>query len=175
MGDSITDQSRDAFHDELGDDWRLHIDAVPGLRIAEQQEALEEAVADQPAAVVVNLGTNDVLGGDELDATVEDLDAALEVAAQVRCPFVVTVNEHMFQMGRTDGWHDAAITLNDELRRLAEDHGVAVIDWSAEVGRQLDAGEPGGPVTTDTVHPTDPYGEMLLARLYDDALAGCEP
>jgi hypothetical protein len=29
-------------------------------------------------------------------------------------------------------------------------------------------------VTHDTVHPTDPFGEELLAGLYADALEGCE-
>lgn len=172
VGDSITDQTRATFDDELGDDWLIEIDAVPGLRIAEQQAALEDLVAEEPDAIVVNLGTNDVLNGHPLEASFEDMAAMLDAASQVPCSFTVTVNEHIFQLGRDDGWNDASIALNVEMRAMAEERGVGIIDWSAEVGRQLEAGEPDGPVTTDTVHPTD-LGQDLLIGLYEDALDTC--
>lgn len=173
VGDSITDQSREAFRRELGDDWRLRVEAVPGLTIAEMQGALEAAVAAGPEAVVVNLGTNDVLAeGPLAETAAADLAAALDVAAEVPCAYAVTVNEHMFQY--EDDLEGQARSLNDELRALADERDIEVIDWSAEVGRQLEAGEPGGSLTTDTVHPTDPYGQQVLAALYADALDGCE-
>jgi lysophospholipase L1-like esterase len=173
VGDSITDQTRDTFDDELGDQWRLRVEAVPGLRIAEMQGALEAAVAEGPDAVVVNLGTNDVLAeGPLAEGAVADLTAALDVAAEVPCGYAVTINEHMFQY--EDDLADQARTLNEALVRLADERGMGVVDWSAEVGRQLEAGEPGGSVTHDTVHPTEPFGEQLLATLYADALEGCD-
>lgn len=171
VGDSITDMSRDQLDDHL-DGWDVEVEAVPGLLIADQQEAIERLVEGSPEAVVVNLGTNDVLDGHPLDQSVADLAAMLDVAGQVPCAFVVTINEHIFQLGRDDGWNDAAISLNVELRALAEERGIGVIDWSARVGEELEAGEPDGPVTTDTVHPTD-HGIALLVDLYDEALSTC--
>lgn len=171
IGDSITDMSRDQLDDHL-DGWDVEVEAVPGLLIADQQDAIERLVEGSPQAVVVNLGTNDVLDGHPLERSMADLAAMLDVAGQVPCAFVVTINEHIFQLGRDDGWNDAAISLNVELRALAEERGIGVIDWSARVGEELEAGEPNGPVTTDTVHPTE-HGIALLVDLYDEALSTC--
>lgn len=172
VGDSITDMARGQLDEHLGDSWDVEVDAVPGLLIADQQEAVERLVEGSPDAVVVNLGTNDVLDGRPLDESVVDLAAMLDVADEVPCAFVVTINEHIFQLGRDDGWNDAAIALNVELRALAEERGIGVIDWSARVGEELEAGEPDGAVTTDTVHPTE-HGIAILVDLYDEALSTC--
>lgn len=173
LGDSITDQSRDTFEETLGDGHRLDIRAAPGVRTDEWIDEARRAAAARPDAVIVNLGTNDVFQATPIDESTAAMDSILTELGQVPCTFVVTVNESLVS-GPGDDLPARAAAINAAWRRLADAHGVEVIDWSATVAAELAAGEPDGSVTSDTVHPT-PYGERLLAGLYDEALADCDP
>lgn len=173
LGDSITDQSRDTFDEVLGADHRLDIRAAPGVRTDEWIGEARRAAAARPDAVVVNLGTNDVFQATPIEQSTEAMDSVLTELDGVPCTFVVTVNESLVS-GPGDDLPARAAAVNAEWRRLADEHGAEVIDWSATVAGELAAGEPDGSVTSDTVHPT-PHGERLLADLYDEALAECDP
>lgn len=173
IGDSITDQSRRTFDEVLGDDHRLDVRAFPGVRTDEWVDQARLAAAAGPDAAVVNLGTNDVFQAVPPERSAAAMDQILTHLDAVPCTFVVTVNEKMVSTEGAD-LPGRAAALNDELRTVASAHGAGVIDWAAAVDAELAAGEPNGSVTGDTVHPT-PYGEQLLAGLYDDALAGCDP
>lgn len=173
IGDSITDQSRATFDDVLGDDHRLDVRAFPGVRTDEWVDQARLAAEAAPDAAVVNLGTNDVFQAVPPAASGAAMAEILNLLGDVPCTFVVTVNEKMVST-RGDDLPGRAAALNDELRQVAADHGARVIDWAAAVDAELAAGEPNGSLTVDTVHPTA-YGESLMAGLYDDALASCDP
>ena len=173
VGDSITHQSDDTAAEVLGGDWDVEVVAEPGVRTDEWVAPAVAAAGEGPTAAVVNLGTNDVFAGTPPATSMAAMGAILDAFAGTPCTWVVTVNEHMVST-RGDDLPGRARAYNDALRDLAAERDVGVIDWSAAVGEQLAAGEPGGSVTFDTVHPTDPFGEELLLGRYAAALDGCE-
>jgi len=171
IGDSITDQSRDTFDDVLGDDYLLDVRAFPGVRTDEWIEQAQLAALEQPQLAVVNLGTNDVFQGAPLERSMAAVQQMLDLLGFVPCRYVVTVNEAMVS-NVGDDLPARARDYNAALRSLAAAEQVEVLDWSAVVVAELAAGEPGGSVTVDTVHPTD-RGEGLLADLYRQAMDEC--
>jgi len=172
VGDSITDQSRDTFRDRLGDDYLLDVRAFPGVRTDEWVGQARLAASEEPSLAVVNLGTNDVYQQWPVEQSMAAMRAILDELGAVPCRYVVTVNERMFSFDIED-LPDRAQAFNAALRALAAEEAIEVLDWAAVVAAELDAGEPNGAVTSDTVHPTD-YGEKLLADLYRDGMDACE-
>jgi hypothetical protein len=62
--------------------------------------------------------------------------------------------------------------LNARIRALAARRGWGIVPWD-ELVKLYDLGpQPDGPITSDTVHPTE-FGEHVLADAYGKALEGC--
>jgi hypothetical protein len=173
IGDSITAGAEHTLRDQLGTDFALTIDGRPGYRVAEQLPTARNAAGFPFEQVVVNLGTNDVMGADQaLDASLASISEIVTLFPEADCIHLVTVSEQMVS-GSVDAPARAA-AFNDGLEAIvATDPRVSLIDWSGIVaGWQAD--HPGELLTTDTVHPTDEGNELLVAA-YGDALSGCQP
>lgn len=169
LGDSITWISSSELS-RLQDQYRVTIDGWPGYRVDEMIEPAQQAIAaDRPDRAVVNLGTNDVLQGTPIDTSFTSFDRLAGLLGRA-CVRVVTVNEQM--QGTDSPVRPRAVAFNRRLRDWAAERGYGVIDWSAAVREHEQAGEPGGPLTTDSVHP-NPAGGALLTDLYRDGLATC--
>ena len=169
IGDSITEMSQPTLRTAIRPEWDPTIVGRSGYRVGELQADAEDVVEAQPEQAIVNLGTNDVLQGYPLDASMEDYRRLLDTFAGARCIHVVTVNEAIVS---ADGAAERAEAFNERLRVLAEERDLEVIDWSGAVRRAVAEGEPDGAVLSDTVHPTR-VGQRLLGDLYADALARC--
>jgi lysophospholipase L1-like esterase len=172
IGDSITEQSADTFDQRLGGEYDLSTTGRPGFR-AEQLLADVPDLADgDPTQVVVNLGTNDMTQGwrpADTEAVLERLAGSFPSA---RCVHVVTINDHM--VNDDPSLVPRVQDLNGRIRAMAARHGWDVVPWDRLVA-DYDAGpQPFGPITTDTVHPTQ-LGRDVLADAYERALKACPP
>lgn len=171
LGDSITEQSDHTFRQQLPSDYRLRIQGRGGYRIEEMEPYADELASTNPEQVVINLGSNDVLLNWPIESSVAAYNRLLDTFHSVRCVHLVTVGER-FYSDKVPNLHEHGIALNEELRKLAKARGYDVIDWAGAVNADVAAGEPKGPLTTDTVHPT-PEGERRLSELYRTALDNC--
>ena len=130
VGDSITDQARSALAGSLPAEDTLDIEAVPGRKFEEMLPFAKQAAEARPAQVVVNLGSNDVLLGEDDAVTSHAMTEMFDLFTGVRCVHVVTVNEG-FVFGKDQAAH--ARRINDQLRRIAAERGYSVIDWNQMV------------------------------------------
>jgi hypothetical protein len=163
IGDSITDRARSGLHERFGvDDSRVV--AVGGATIQDMGASAQAAAAGDPPIVVVNLGTNDVLLLDPPEEIAGRLDAMVEELEGARCVYVVTINERMVSPQGGDPKAIAA-ALNTTIRGWDGSDNRHVVDWAKVVNDYDAAGAPDGPVTTDTVHPTEVGQAMLLDEI----------
>lgn len=171
LGDSITDQSRERLHDGLGESYRIDVRATPGVEISEMVDEARLTMRRPPDQVIVNLGTNDVLNELPPEDSATVLEVLLDQLDEVPCVHLVTINELMVSL-EDEGLGQRAASLNEHIRRIAEERGYEVIDWTAALEGATD--EPGAEgLLTDTVHLTD-EGERLLVNVYEDAVSsGC--
>jgi lysophospholipase L1-like esterase len=172
VGDSITAMTRDLFFNQLGDDWGLTVQGEPGHRSDELIPAVPPLAAQHPVQVVVNLGTNDVMQGKDPAETQAALEELANGFNSARCIHLVTVNDHMVKLD------DPALPvriadLNGRIRTLAASKGWGVIAWDELVNSYEGGPQAEGPITTDTVHPSE-YGEHVLTDAYARALDGCQ-
>jgi hypothetical protein len=64
------------------------------------------------------------------------------------------------------------VDLNGRIREVATRHGWGVVPWDQLV-RDYDGGpQIEGPITLDSIHPTD-LGQRVLADAYERALSAC--
>ena len=155
LGDSITYLSDAALRRAIAPVASLSLVGRVGYTISQLLPDAEAAALKNPAAVVIDLGTNDALNAVTRAASVSALDSLLDLFPRAT-PVLVTVSTH---------FGDAACVarakaINAHIRGL----GVAVADWDATVGAELAAGLPDGPITLDDVHPTA-RGQKVLAGL----------
>ncbi len=161
VGDSITVSSAPQIKHALEGRYRTDIRARPGQRIDQMLVALHGALAERPNAVVVNLGTNDVLQGDthwhsSFDRMIADL-------ADQPCVLITTIST------RVTGW-DAIPAIAEQINRAIAETAATrarfhILDWNAAVhtgdGTQL--------LVADHVHPSA-AGEARLASLIRSGL-----
>jgi hypothetical protein len=171
LGDSITAMSDAVFEERLGDDWAVTTSGVPGAQAEQRLPNVPELAELSPTQVVVNLGTNDVMGHRPPGETVAALDQLGRGFPEARCIHLVTINRHM--ASTTDPGLPARIDeLNAGIRGLAATRRWGIVPWD-ELVADYDAGpQPFGPITTDTVHPTL-LGQRMLAEAYRRALQSC--
>jgi lysophospholipase L1-like esterase len=171
VGDSITEQTADTFDQRLGDRYHLTTTGRPGFRADQLLADVPDLAATDPTQVVVNLGTNDMTEGwrpADTEGVLERLAGSFPTA---RCIHLVAVNDRM------DATRDPSLVprvqeLNVRIRALAARRGWDVVPWDQLVD-DYDAGtQPFGPITWDTVHPTQ-LGKDVLADAYDRALRSC--
>jgi lysophospholipase L1-like esterase len=161
VGDSITVSSTPQIKHALEGRYTTDIHARPGQRIDQMLVDLHGALAERPNAVVVNLGTNDVLQGDtqwhsSFDRMIADL-------AGQPCVQITTIST------RVTGWVAVPAIAEQINRAIAETAASRaqfhIVDWNAAVhtgdGTQL--------LVADHVHPSA-AGEARLASLIRSAL-----
>jgi lysophospholipase L1-like esterase len=171
LGDSITDQTKATFAQRLGDDWDVTATGVPGDRADQRLPDVPELASHHPMQVVVNLGTNDVIQLKPPEETIGALEQVASGFSGSRCVHLVTINDLMLNFSDV-GLHDRAVALNDRIRELAARRGWGIVPWDQMVRDYNGGPQPDGPITSDTVHPTE-VGQRMLADAYRRALASC--
>jgi lysophospholipase L1-like esterase len=173
LGDSITFQATTALEDRAPDTWRADVRATSGATIVDMAAQAARMGAEQPEAVIVNLGTNDVMQGLPPEKSAADLDLLLDQLGDPSCVVLVTVHENI--VTEQDGvLADRVRATNAALAEVADRRGVRVVDWTAHLAAA--GAVPGTPdLLIDTVHLSD-AGIDNLVGLYLDTLAdGCGP
>ena len=171
IGDSITEAAEPMLLDELQPTSVVRVRGRGGYRIEQMEPYAVEAAAAEPEQVIINLGSNDVLLNWPLNRSVEAYRRLLDYFDDARCVHLVTVNQS-FRSETDKGLAYRALLLNGQIRELATAAGADVIDWSTMVSDYEASGSPYGPITTDSVHPTE-LGQKMLADTYREALRTC--
>ena len=171
VGDSITEQGESALKQVLSGDWHLSIDGRPGYTVAEQIPAARTLGERGPSQVIVNLGTNDVMKGNDLTRSAADLAEVVGAFPEATCIHLVTINEGIELGGHP--YADRSAEVNRSIAALAAaDPRIHVIDWSAVVAAYESGAQADGPILVDTVHPSS-WGQRALAMRYAEALTAC--
>jgi len=163
VGDSIVYFSEPQISVALEPRYRAEVDGGIGRRLDEMLPQVEKAVADHPFAVVVDLGTNDVLQARTHPDWRTGFDRMVALLAPERCVVITTVSTLV------DGSVASlavAAALNDAILRAAGvHHNFHVVDWNAAVhaagGLEL--------LTPDRIHPSI-EGRLTLADLVRTAV-----
>lgn len=160
--------------------WELTIHAIPGTTFADNLPEIEKLRDRRAGAVIVELGTNDVLGdGDFTPAEADDVDAAVDALADVGC--VLFVNAGLLEPGNQDvllrpPWDDyapglrAARAFNRHLADAVErGDNIHLFDWYTAYNRNAEW-------TRDFVHLDadrhDDYAGLVLRAFSDACAAG---
>jgi lysophospholipase L1-like esterase len=171
IGDSITESAQPMLLEALQPDSVVRVRGRGGYRIEQMEPYAVEAAAAEPEQVIINLGSNDVLLSWPLDRSVEAYTRMLDYFDDARCVHLVTVNQ-AFSSPTDSGLAYRALLLNGQIRELATATGADVIDWSKMVADYEAAGSPYGPITSDSVHPTE-LGQKMIADAYREAIRTC--
>ncbi|MEA3055205.1 MAG: GDSL-like Lipase/Acylhydrolase family, partial [Actinomycetota bacterium] len=165
VGDSNLELVRDLLPTSVPD-LDVYVEAVVGLTANDALPATDRAVAHEPDAVVVVLGTNDAR---DAPSAGDDLTAIRRVAVRldaVPCVRWVTVNDS----SPFPSMNAQARTINAELRRLAGGrHRFGIIPWADDL-----AAHPSW-LMADGVHNSEEGRIELVRRLataFRECLAG---
>ncbi len=162
IGDSITYQSRTQLHNAL-DDHSVKVSGLVGSTAAENMATARQYAPDRPAAVVINVGTNDALLSIPTTDTIAAYDQIIGQFA-ASCVVVVTISErgtgtttdgHVYSPGR-------AAAINAWMRGRGE----RVVDWEAAIAADPTL------VVDDGMHPTE-TGKQRLANLIAAEVSTC--
>lgn len=157
IGDSITQQSAEEIRDALGGGYDVEVKAQAGKTIQEMSPFVKQAMADEPDAVIVNLGTNDTNGGTDFEA---DLQVVLDLIQPAECVIMVTVND-------VSGLQPEAAAIAARINRMITTSGYRVWDWNSVVKEHPEW------IANDAIHPS-PAGRQAIARWYKAQLDDCE-
>ena len=171
IGDSITEQSEPVLHQVLDPTFKVRVRGRGGYRIEELEPYAIELATTKPEQVVINLGTNDVLKNWPVEKATAAMNRMVSTFKGARCVHIVTITEGM-QSAQDPNQAARARVFNLQLRLIAFEHNLGVIDWATLIREDAAAGSPKGPLTSDTVHPTE-EGQRRLAELYKSSLDGC--
>lgn len=167
VGDSITDGARNELDAALGDAYELEIVGRFGKRTEEVEPEVAALATSTPSAVVINLGTNDVLQRVPTERAAASLDRMVAALGEADCVLVVTINESMTVSGTS--FTDGARALNARIEQIADAHdNASVVDWNAAIDDHGGNDE----LTSDTFHPSA-AGRAVLADAYRDAVDRC--
>jgi hypothetical protein len=126
VGDSLTYLAQAEFVStgtDLG--YRVTADGVPGLTWEQRLDRVKQVAAAPPDAVVVELGTNDLLQNIPLATTMQSVDQAIFALAGAPC--VVFVN-----VGLVFGNVDERDAYDDALDKAVDGHSnMTVYDWKS--------------------------------------------
>ncbi|MBK5221931.1 MAG: SGNH/GDSL hydrolase family protein [Acidimicrobiia bacterium] len=174
VGDSITDMSREAIIGAVADDQiELRIEAVPGATSTQMRERVTPLAGEVGEQVVINLGTNDIIGGRDPAETAVEIAALVDQHPGVRCVHVTTVNPGVVTFVDADV-DQQVIAFNLGMFDLERQRlHVNVIDWAGALADPPDGGVATDYLEDDGIHPNE-AGTQLLARLYAEALASCK-
>jgi hypothetical protein len=172
IGDSITRQGHEGLHRRFGGSRPVSVDGRDGFTVAQQFPTARAYAGQRPAptTVVINLGTNDAGWSVPLADTEVAAEATLRLFDPARCIVVVTVNANTPDRAR----NERSSAINDRVWRAAarRDARIRIADWDGLVRAAYARGEPEGPLTRDTIHPTE-LGQRELAELIGATVETC--
>ncbi|MCC5953339.1 MAG: hypothetical protein JJU45_14690 [Acidimicrobiia bacterium] len=172
VGNSITVVSMPAFERSLANDYEIDVAAALGVQVGQMQDRAREIAGRRPAVAVIELGSNDVLQGADLDQSVAGIRQMADVFLDggATCVHVVNVST---EMRRRDGTPtgDRARELNALTSEMADaDDRIVVVDWAGTV---LEAQQQGEDLTPDSAHPDEAGAEILAGLLVASLAEGC--
>jgi len=169
IGDSITDLSREPLTQALGEDRVVEIVGKFGARSDQVIEDVKVIAASEPAAAIINIGTNDALQQVPAAQTAANIQQILDLLGDVGCRYLVQINTGITATATGAARQAEAAAVNDQLAQLAElNDGVEVLDWNRTIADN--GGNPA--ITYDTVHLSE-KGVVLMADAYRQALDDC--
>jgi lysophospholipase L1-like esterase len=149
--------------------------AENGQRVAEMTPRLQQAIDDDaPAAVIVNLGTNDAVQGRSSARAVSDFERLVETTAEVPCVVLTTLSTTLDASFE----NSVATELNARIRKLRanDPNRYQVVDWDAAVSAPGGAArlmaDPASGIS-DGVHENATAGRQWFADEYVEALSRC--
>jgi lysophospholipase L1-like esterase len=156
IGDSISFGTQEEYPLAMPDD-DIELNAVPGIRLGPQREAITAAVAERPDVLVIELGTNDVPVFEP--AFLDEIDEVLDETADLPC--VLWVNTFVSKFATN------AAEVNDHLDEAAADHdNLQIVDWFTL------ANDDRGLLSPDGLHPNED-GQQVLALAVAASAAHC--
>jgi lysophospholipase L1-like esterase len=178
IGDSLTYGVQDLAQNALvGNGWQASVTGHGGFAVADEFDTIDRAVAANPGAMLIALGTNDIrkiaAGQQTTEGFRSDVDAALAKMVNVSCVAWVGVNTYNGDWG-PGGDHRVvgpAVNqiINDEMGkygRLSGGKG-AYGDWGTSSYGHMEYFEAPG-----NVHFTD-AGNAAYTKLFVDTAAKC--
>jgi lysophospholipase L1-like esterase len=168
IGDSITDLSRGPLQQALGNENHIEIVGKFGARSDQVLPDVNVIAASQPAAAIINIGTNDALQQVPPAQFAANVQRILDELKEVPCRYLVAINDGITDKATGASRQPQAQALNQELDALGKKNGIDVIDWNHTIA--TNGGN--GAVTFDAIHLST-KGVVLLAHTYKDALAKC--
>ena len=179
-GDSITFVSAGAIEAAVMPAYRVWLSGQPGFTIAGVQPVINTQVAAGPAAMVVNLGTNDVKPGTAWRTPFDTMVASLQPVACVElvnlnatiANYFASLNNDLNGNGIVDA-NEIVTTATDINAAIAATAAanprVHVIDWNSATATNPSA------LTSDGIHP-NAAGQAWLASHIRTALdTDCKP
>jgi hypothetical protein len=169
VGDSITVFAGHDIATALRPTYRAQIQAVIGQRIDQMLPTVRNDVAQHPYAIVVNLGTNDVLQARTRSGWRTSFNEMVAALAPVPCVELTTIST---LVSAPTAEPVVASQINDAIASAIASHkNFHVVDWNAAVhevnGTSL--------LIPDHVHPSA-SGDLRLAALTRHALdTDCPP
>ncbi len=167
LGDSIT-----AGGNGGGDPYPPRLSAMTGKTVVNRADSGKSSgaglgevgdilIKDKPAALLILLGANDVIGGSTPESIVAHLRGIVQQAkANQTTPVVATMLPMMYVH---ELWAGEARALSSLIRSMASSEGARLVDLEAEFG----SGE--GLMLDDGLHPNE-VGNEVIAQAFGDAL-----
>ena len=186
LGAPKPDEQRVVFYgNSITDSWAKHFDAMfpgkpyigRGISGQTTPQMLirfrQDAIALQPAAVVILAGTNDIAGNtgpSTLEMIEDNLASMVELAKANNIRVVLSSVLPVFDYPWKRGLEPAPkiIALNAWMKRYAASHDVAYLDYHTPMADERGGMKEG--ISTDGVHPNE-AGYRIMAPLAERAIA----
>lgn len=174
VGDSITSLDQNEIQTQIGADHEVEVTGNFGDTIAQSMPGAEVVASNDYDQVIINLGTNDVIGRLPIDQSMSSLQQMIALFPTAKCVHLVDINEHMIDLRDGSSLTEQATAFNAALQDLADSEGrLSIIDWSSVTADTLNDKSPAtSTLTKDSIHPT-PEGYTKLLDLYQKALDSC--
>jgi lysophospholipase L1-like esterase len=172
VGDSITVFAHDEISHALRGHYSVTTSAVFGQRIDEMLPALRHDLTKHPRAVVLNLGTNDVLQARLHPDWQTGFHTMISMVSHVRCVALTTISTLLTTSPILDAAAEPQVAseINGAIVETAASHpNVHVIDWNQAVhgpnGLSL--------LIPDRVHPSDAGSRVLAVEIRHTLDSNC--
>ncbi len=172
VGDSITVFAHPEINRALDGHYSVTTSAVSGQRIDEMLPALQRDLKKHPRAVVLNLGTNDVLQARLHPDWQTSFNTMIAMVEHVPCVVLTTISTLAATTPTPDDALEPQVApaLNDAIVTTAAQHSnVHIVDWN-----QLVHGPNGvALLIPDRIHPSDEGSRVLATQIRDTLDTDC--